>query len=233
MSGHSKWSQIKHKKAIADTKKGAAFSKLVRAISVAARGNPDPAANLRLRTEIERARAANMPLDVITRTLQRASDAASAELNDVQLEYIGPGGVAVLVHAITDNTNRTINELRQIASRHNVRGAGLGAIAWIFKRVGIFHIPRPFDELVPLSLIDAGADDVTIHDDELLASADPSHFEAVQRALNGRVHTSSIEYLPTQSQAISENEWESLQKFLDALEDHDDVQDVVTNATEQ
>lgn len=134
MSGHSKWSQIKHKKGIADAKKGALFGKLARAISVAARGNPDPTTNVRLKSEIDRARAVNMPSDNIERAIRRVSDKDTASLIEVQLELIGPGGVGIIATGITDNSNRTINEVKQVASKLGAHMAGQGSVAWMFKR---------------------------------------------------------------------------------------------------
>jgi YebC/PmpR family DNA-binding regulatory protein len=132
MSGHSKWSQIKHKKGAADAKKGIAFSKMARALSVAARENPDPATNLRLKNEIDRAREANMPVENIQRAIRRVTDKNAAQLKDVHLAFIGPGGAGIMVHAITDNSNRTVNELKQLASRSDVRMTEFGAVAWMF-----------------------------------------------------------------------------------------------------
>lgn len=134
MSGHNKWAQIKHKKAITDAKKGAAFSKLVRAITLAARGNPDPATNIRLRGEVERARAVNMPNENIERAIKKVADKDSAALAELQVELIGPGGVAIIVHAITDSSNRTINELKQLVSKAGGRMVPPGSLQWMFQK---------------------------------------------------------------------------------------------------
>lgn len=175
MSGHSKWSQIKHKKAISDARKSAVFGKLSRAISIAARDNPDPATNVRLKGEIDRARAANMPVDGIDRAIRKVADKQSAALAEVQLEFIGPAGVAIVARGITDNTNRTINEVRQIAAHAETRMVERGGAAWAFKRVQ--------DGLEPVTTI-------TLTPDER------SHLES----------------------------------FLETLDDHDDIQDIWTNA---
>ena len=176
MSGHNKWAQIKHKKATTDAKKGKVFSKLAKAISVAARGNPDPATNVRLKTEVERAKAVNMPRENIERAIRRVSDRDAAALQEVYLEFIGPGGVGIIVAAVTDNSNRTINELRQLASKQNARMAGQGSILWMFHRSGQEFVPS-----TPYPLTDP-----------------------VQQA--------------------------QLEEFLSALDEHDDVQEVFTNA---
>lgn len=134
MAGHSKWAQIKRKKAVADATKGAVFGKLAQAITVAARGNPDPETNLRLRGEIDRAHAANMPSESIQRAVNRGADRDSAELMEVQVEFIGPGGAAIIVRAITDNHNRTINGLRTLAESSGARMVTPGSLAWMFRK---------------------------------------------------------------------------------------------------
>jgi transcriptional/translational regulatory protein YebC/TACO1 len=133
MSGHNKWAQIKHKKAIADSKKGLMFSKFAKAITAAARGNADPAKNVRLRTEIDRARAANMPSENIERALQRAQQSAEAS-EEVQLEILGPENIGIIVRTVTDSPNRTIAEARQLAEHFQFRVVGQGAVAWMFRR---------------------------------------------------------------------------------------------------
>lgn len=168
MSGHSKWSQIKHKKALVDAKKGASFGKIARAISIAAKGNPDPATNLRLKGEIEKARAANMPNDNIERAIKRVGEKDAESLTDVQLEGIGPGGVAIIVRAITDNSNRTINELKQLLGKFGSRMTGPGSVAWMFTRTeGRFSptttiplTPEQHDQLMALVEALDGHDDV-------------------------------------------------------------------------
>jgi YebC/PmpR family DNA-binding regulatory protein len=146
MSGHSKWSQIKHKKGIADAKKGKIFGKIAQAISVAARGNSDPTTNLRLKGEVERARAANMPSENIERAIRRVADKDAAELKDIRVAFIGPGGAGILVHAITDNSNRTINELKQLASKADIRMAEPNAVAWMFNPENPVKVPVPSPE---------------------------------------------------------------------------------------
>lgn len=156
MAGHSKWAQIKRKKAVADAKKGAEFSKLARAIAVAARGNPDPEQNLRLKAEVERARAVNMPSESIQRAISRVSDRESAALQEVQVEFMGPANTGIIVWAITDNSNRTISELRQLAAGHGGKMVGQGSVLWMFTRratpAGIEYEPT-----VPAPVADAAA----------------------------------------------------------------------------
>ena len=134
MSGHSKWSQIKHKKAVSDQQKGRMFSKLSRAITVAARGNPDQKSNARLRTAVETARRANMPSENIDRAVAKVSDATSSQLQELRLEILAPGNIALLVAMITDNRNRTMSELRNIASSHKSRLMEPGSLVWMFRQ---------------------------------------------------------------------------------------------------
>lgn len=149
MSGHSKWSQIKHKKGAADAKKGIVFGKLARAITIAARGNPDPLQNLRLKAEIERARAANMPSDSIERAIRRVSEKESSSLEEILLQCIGPGGAAILIEAVTDNANRTILELKTLTTRLGGRMVGQGTLSWMFRRQG-----RDWTALSPVPVTD-------------------------------------------------------------------------------
>lgn len=230
MSGHSRWSQIKHKKAIADAKKGKIFGKLARAISIAARGNSDPTTNLRLRGEIDRARAVNMPGENIDRAISRVSDTESAALSEIAVELIGPGNAAIIVNAITDNSNRTINELKQLAGKHGARMAGQGAIAWMFKRVGVIHLPPGIGEALQLTAIDAGADDVIEDAESTIVYTSPETFHKVRDALQGSVVSADVELVASSPVPVPEEDREHLLSLLDALDDHDDVQDVVTNA---
>ena len=133
MSGHSKWSQIKHKKAISDQKRSAAFGKLARLVTIAARGNPDPKTNMRLKAAIDQARSANMPLENIERAIQRTADKNQATLDEIRIEALGPGGAAIVISAITDNRNRTIAELRTLLSNHVAKIVAEGSLSWMFK----------------------------------------------------------------------------------------------------
>jgi YebC/PmpR family DNA-binding regulatory protein len=231
MSGHSKWSQIKHKKGIADAKKGATFGKISRAISIAARDNPDPSSNLRLKAEIERARAVNMPSDNIERAIKRVADKSAAALTEIQLELIGPGSAAIVVNAITDNSNRTINELKQIATRAGAHLAGQGAVSWMFKKAGIIRLRDGADEALQLTAIDAGADDVQTDDGSVVVLTAPEKLQAVREALGDAVISASVELHPTTLTPVSDRQQQGqLEALLEALDEHDDVQDVFTNA---
>ncbi len=230
MSGHSKWAQIKHKKAAADAKRGVAFGKFARAITIAARDNPDPNTNIRLKGEIERARAMNMPMDNIERAIKRVSEKDAATLNEITVELIGPGNTGVIVRAITDNANRTMGDLKRIASTHGTHLAGQGAVLWMFRRVGVLHLLAVKDaDAVQLAAIDAGADEVEMEDGEIIALCPPERFDAVRESLGNRVTSASLELTPTTTVTISpdqERQLNALRNDLDAL---DDVQDIWTN----
>lgn len=230
MSGHNKWAQIKHKKAIVDAKKGKVFSKLARAISLAARGNPDPETNPRLKGEIERARAVNMPGENIERAIRKVSDKDAAALSEVQLDFIGPGGAAIIVRAVTDNSNRTIGELKQLAGKFDAHMASQGSASWMFKKSGVLRLARN-DEDAALRAIDAGADDVQDEGGVAVVYTTPEHFARVKDALGSLVVSSSLELIPTTPCPVSDvRSQEKLEALLTAFDEHDDVQDVYTNA---
>src|SRR6188474_3697709 len=190
MSGHSKWSTIKRQKGANDAKRGALFTKVTREIAVAARqGGGDPEANYRLRLAIEKARAVNMPADNIKRTIEKATGGGDAEtFEEIVYEGYGPGGVAVLVEAQTDNRNRTAADVRSLFTKAGGQLAGSGAVAWQFEPRGLITIPKhgqDADELA-LTAIDAGADDVdTSTDDVVEVYTTPSGLEQVRKALEG------------------------------------------------
>lgn len=233
MSGHNKWAQIKHKKAISDAKKGKVFGKLARAISVAARGNPDPTTNSRLKSEIDRARAANMPLDNIERAVRRVSEGDQDALSSIQVELFGPGNAAMLVIAITDNSNRTINEIRQLCGKIGVRFASPGSVSWMFKKSGVVrvHPQNPEDlEKIELKAIDAGAEDVQSENGDLVIYCAAGITDELARVL-GPAAEKSIEFLPTSATLITDGKTQKqLEDSLEALDDLDDVQGVYTNA---
>lgn len=231
MSGHSRWSQIKHKKAIADAKKGKIFGKLARAISVAARGNPDASTNLRLKAEIERARAVNMPGENIERAVARMTGKDANTLAEIQLELVGPGNSAIIVQAITDNSNRTISELKQLAGTMGAHPAGQGSLLWMFKKSGAVRLPPETPESIQLAAIDAGADDVQEHDDGFTVFCAPERLDAVRTALGTSALSWDVEYVPTTTVPIDDEVTRNrLSGLLDALDEHDDVQEVFTNA---
>jgi YebC/PmpR family DNA-binding regulatory protein len=238
MSGHSKWSSIKHKKGAADAKRGQLFTKLTRALIVAAKdGGPDPASNLALQNAIEKARAASMPKDNIERAIARGSgtgaDAASYE--HISYEGYGPGGVAVYVDVLTDNRNRTAGEVRHTFARHDGNLAESGAVAWLFERKGVVLVDRDStdeDELT-LAAADAGAEDVAEEGSSFEVTCAPEDLHSVREALEAAgiaVTDAEVTMLPKTTVEIEdESVARKVLKLIDGLEENDDVQDVYAN----
>ena len=237
MSGHSKWSTIKRQKGVTDAKRGALFTKVAREISVAARqGGGDPDANYRLRLAIEKARSVNMPSDNIKRTIDKATGGGEAEqFEEIVYEGYGPGGVAVLVEAATDNRNRTAAEVRSIFTKTGGQLAGSGAVAWQFEPRGLIAVARGAldpDE-VALTAIDAGADDVDTEDPETIEIyTTPGDLERVRLALDGAgVPVESAENAMIAKQTVELDSARARQalRLVELLEDLDDVQRVTAN----
>ena len=238
MSGHSKWSSIKHKKGAADAKRGQLFTKLTRALIVAAKdGGPDPAANLALQNAIEKARAASMPKDNIERAIARGSGtgADAAAYEHISYEGYGPGGVAVYVDVLTDNRNRTAGEVRHIFARHDGNLAESGAVAWLFERKGVVLVDQDStdeDELT-LAAADAGAEDVVEEGSSFEVTCAPEDLHRVREELEGAgisVTDAEVTMLPKTTVAIEdEAAARKVLKLIDGLEENDDVQDVYAN----
>jgi len=237
MSGHSKWSTIKRAKGVTDAKRSAVFTKVAREISVAARqGGGDPDANYRLRLAIEKARSVNMPADNIKRTIDKATGGGDAEqFEEIVYEGYGPGGIAILVEAQTDNRNRTAAEVRSMFTKAGGQLAGSGAVAWQFEPRGLIEVPRAgidADE-VTLAAIDAGAEDVDTDDEELLAIyTAPGDLEAVRKALQvGGVPVESAESTMVAKQTVGLDSSKARQalRLVELLEDLDDVSRVTAN----
>lgn len=237
MSGHSKWANIKYRKATQDAKRGKLFQKLVRAIIVAAReGGGDPSMNVRLKTAIERAREANVPMDNIERAIKRGT----GELEGVQYEEVfyegyGPCGVAILVEALTDNRNKTASEMRTLFSRNGGSLGEAGCVSWMFERRGVIRITGEGldeDELLSVAL-EAGADDVKNEDGEFVVYCDPATFSKVKGALEGHgfaVSGAEVGMVPKSTVSISDkDDAHKVVRLLNLLEDHDDVQNVYAN----
>ena len=236
MSGHSKWSTIKHKKAAKDAKRGKLFTKLIKEISVAARmGGSDINANPRLRTAVDKAKGSSMPNDTIDRAIKKgAGELEGVQYEEIQYEGYGPGGVAVLVTALTDNRNRTVAELRHMFGRHGGNMGEAGCVAWMFSKRGVITVDKgQVDEerLIEVTL-DAGADDVADQDESFEVTTAPDVFEAVKKALDGAgIATSeaAVKMMPQNTVSVTGSAAEQNLKLLDELEDHDDVQDVAAN----
>ena len=237
MSGHSKWSSIKHKKGAADAKRGKLFSKLSRAIIVAAReGGPDPNANLALQNAVEKARSYSMPKDNIERAIAKGAgtgDDASA-YETIVYEGYAAGGVAVLVEALTDNRNRTASEVRHIFAKNDGNLGTSGAVAWLFERRGVALVPGELDEDdVLLAAADGGADDIARDGSswQVLSAAEDLHRvrEALEEA-GISVESAEITMVPkTTVEVGDESTAKKIVRLMDALEDNDDVQDVFAN----
>jgi len=238
MSGHSKWSSIKHKKGAADAKRGQLFTKLTRALIVAAKdGGPDPASNLALQNAIDKARAASMPKDNIERAIARGSGtgADAAAYEQISYEGYGPGGVAVYVDVLTDNRNRTAGEVRHIFARHDGNLAESGAVAWLFERKGVVLVDQDStdeDELT-LAAADAGAEDVVEEGSSFEVTCPPEDLHRVREALEEAgisVTDAAVTMLPKTTVAIEdESVARKVLKLIDGLEENDDVQDVYAN----
>ena len=239
MAGHNKWSKIKRKKAANDSKKGANFSKLSRELQVATReGGPDPTSNFRLRLAIDRARRDGMPNDTIDRSIAKASG-ANADVDSfetVVYEGYGPGGVAVLAIALTDNRNRTAAEVRNAFSRHGGSLGETGSVAWQFDTVGQVIIPvngADSDE-VGLLAIDAGASDVETDEDEIVVTTEPSDLTAVANAIREtgvEISEMSVTRLPQTPLELEQSSVGTAMRLFEALEELDDVSEVFTNAS--
>lgn len=236
MSGHSKWSSIKHKKGAADARRGKLFSKLSRAITVAAReGGSDPAANATLATAIQKARDNSMPKDNIERAVQRGAGAGEGEAYEtITYEGYGPNGVAVLVEAVTDNRNRTAADVRNIFVRNNGKLGETGSVAWVFERKGTIIVEVGSideDELMTVA-IDAGAEDVTQDESSYEIVTDPADMMAVRGALEAAgiaFQSAELAMLPKNTVKLEGGDAKKMLRLIEALEDSDDVQEVHAN----
>jgi YebC/PmpR family DNA-binding regulatory protein len=238
MSGHSKWSTIKRRKGAVDAKRGQLFSKLARAIIVAAReGGPDPDMNLALQNAIEKAREASMPKDNIERAIARGSGAAAdgEAYEHVTYEGYGPGGVAILVEALTDNRNRTASEIRHVFGKNDGNLGTSGTVAWQFERKGLIvcDAERTDEDELMLTAADAGAEDVAYDGSSLQVTTAPEDLATVRGALEsaGIVYESAeLTMVPRSTVKIEdEGSAKKLLRLVDALEDSDDVQGVYAN----
>ncbi len=236
MSGHNKWANIKHRKMAQDAKRSKMFTKIIRELIVAAReGGGDPEKNPRLRAAIERAKAANMPKDNIERAIKKGTGELEGEqYYETAYEAYAPGGVALLIKAVTDNKNRTAQEVRHALSRYGGSMAESGSVSWIFERRGIINIPRErvsdVEELAMIA-IDAGAEDIKDDEDPIEIVTAPESLSDVRKALEeaGYEVEANISYIPKNTVHVTGTDAEKLLKLLNVLEDLDDVQEVISN----
>ena len=237
MAGHSKWANIKHRKAAADAKKGKVFTRLIKEITVAAKlGGPDPDANPRLRLAIDKARDANMAKDSVQNALKRgAGQLEGVSYEEARYEGYGPGGAAILVDCLTDNRTRTVAEVRHAFTKNGGNLGSDGSVAYLFKHVGQFvFAPGTSEDAVVEAGLDAGAEDVVRNDDgSIELTCAPVDFHAVKAALEKaqlKPELAEIVMKPMNESALAGGEAARMKSLLDALENLDDVQDVYTTA---
>ena len=237
MSGHSKWSTIKHKKGATDAKRGRIFTRLIKEITVAARmGGGDPDGNPRLRAAITSAKTENMPKDNIVRAIKKGTgEIEGAVYDEILYEGYGPGGVAVLVECMTDNRNRTVADVRHFFAKNNGNLGASGCVGWMFDKKGLLQVEKEGvteEELMDLAL-EAGAEDVVEEDDEFQVITSPEAFDEVYNVLESKkvkFIEAAITRIPQNSVEVTDEKIAiSLLKLLESLEDHDDVQKVHAN----
>ncbi len=236
MAGHSKWANIKHRKAAVDAKRGKIFTKLIRELTVAAKhGGGDIDSNPRLRTAINAAKGANMPNDTIDRAIKRGTgEIGGDEFHELMYEGYGPGGSAVLVQTLTDNKNRTVADIRRIFTKHGGNLGENGCVAWMFHmkgRIGFDKASVDEDQIFEIAL-EAGAEDVFTEDNELVVVTPPEDIEDVKSALDAAsisYDSAEVTMIPENNVKIDGKEAEHMIRLMEALEDSDDVQNVYSN----
>ncbi len=236
MSGHSKWHSIKHKKAATDAKRGKMFTKLIKEITVAARtGGGDPEANSRLRNAMAEAKALNMPADNIKRAVMKGTDELDGgAIDEITYEGYGPGGVAVMVEVLTDNRNRTVGEIRFILAKNGGNLGENGCVAWMFTKRGYILIPteKVDEETVMNIAIEVGAEDFSVQDDNYEIMTSPESFDEVVTELREKglePGTAELSMVPQNYVKLEGKAAQQMVRLMDALDDHDDVQDVHAN----
>lgn len=235
MSGHSKWSTIKHKKGAADAKRGKLFSKIIKEITIAARsGGGDPTGNPRLRTVLDKARASNMPKDNIERAIKKGTgELEGVQFEEVTFEGYGPAGVAVLVETLTDNRNRTVAELRHLFEKSGGNLGAAGCVGWMFSKHGVLTFEKTVGEDTLMeTVLEAGAEDIRDEEGTLTVITDPTSFDVVRQACDARglkYVEANVSMIPQNTIKLDRAAAEKMLKLMDALEDHDDVQGVSAN----
>jgi YebC/PmpR family DNA-binding regulatory protein len=236
MSGHSKWHSIKHKKGATDAKRGKLFTKFIKEITVAARtGGGDPDANARLRKAILDAKAGNMPNDTIDRAVRRGTGAEEGvNYEEITYEGYGPGGVALLIEAVTDNRNRTVAEIRHMFSKNGGNLGEAGSVGWLFEKKGYIVVDKtakPEEELFEIA-IEAGADDLRDDEDNFEIITSPENFECVQSAIKSagiEPQMAEVSMVPQTYIKLEGSSAQTMLRLMEAIEDHDDVQKVYAN----
>lgn len=237
MSGHSKWANIKHRKGKMDAIRGKITTKIAREITVAVRmGGADATGNMRLKLALAKARDNNIPKDNIQRAIQKGlGNQDGNNYEELTYEGYGPGGVALIVEVMTDNRNRTAADLRHLFSKHGGNLGESGCVSWMFKRKGLFVVAKSEgldEDSLMLTVLEAGADDLSVEEDEIEILTAPDAFDAVQQTLEAEkltVVSAQLSLLPDTRLAVSGDEAGKLIRLLEALEEHDDVQEVYGN----
>jgi len=237
MAGHSKWAQIKRKKAVTDARRGQLWTKLLKEVTVAARlGGGDPDGNPRLRTAVQESRSSNVPNDNIDRAIKRGTgELEGVSYEEVTYEGYGPGGVAILVEVVTDNRNRSVAEIRHLFAKSGGNLGENGCVAWMFDKKGYFNVEKEAvdeDQLMEVAL-EAGAEDIREEDNSFEVITAPEDFDAVKAALEGAAipfGDAEVTMLPQNMSPLEGKEAERMLKLMDAMDDCDDVQKVYTNA---
>ncbi|MFH0763540.1 MAG: YebC/PmpR family DNA-binding transcriptional regulator [Candidatus Omnitrophota bacterium] len=235
MSGHSKWATIKHKKAATDAKRGSLFTKLIKEITVAARGGGKPETNPRLRVAIERGKEASMPADNIERAIKKGTgELEGVSYEDIVLEGYGPGGVAFYVEGVSDNKNRTTSEVRTIFTKKGGNMAGAGSVSWMFEKKGYIVIAKSsIDEDKLMSVVlDAGAEDMVTEDENYAVKTAPADFFKVKKAIEDnkiKIETAEIELIPKSTVKVTGEDAKKVLDLVNGLEEHEDVQNVYAN----
>ncbi len=236
MSGHSKWSSVKHKKAARDAKRGKVFTKLIKEITIVARlGGGDFSANPRLRTAVLAAKAQSMPNENIERAIKRGiGELGGGQLEQVSYEGYGPGGVAIIADVLTDNRNRVVAEIRHLFSRHGANLGEAGCVAWMFKKKGIIRVDKNAvseDRLLEVAL-EAGAEDVSSDADAFVVITAPENYTAVRKALEDAtipVAEGELTLSPENTVRVSGHDAQQVLRLIEELEEHDEVQSVAAN----
>ena len=235
MAGHSKWANIKHRKARQDASRGKVWTKVIREITVAAKDGPDPNDNPRLRLALEKANAANMPKDTIKRAIEKGSGTGeTGELEEIIFEGYGPGGVAILVETMTDNRNRTVSDVRHAFSKFGGNLGTDGSVSYLFKKLGVIHINKDYsEEILMENVIESGAQDFSEEDDFFEVTTDPNQFNKVIDFFK----ENDIQYINAELTLradtlvdLDQNMSEKVLNIMEFMDDLDDVQEVHTNA---
>lgn len=235
MSGHSKWATIKHKKAATDAKRGQMFTKLIKEITVAARNGGNPDTNPRLRSAIDRGKEASMPADNIERAIKKGTGALEGvNYEDITLEGYGPGGVAIIVEGLSDNKNRTTSEIRTLFSKNGGNVAGAGSVSWMFEKKGYIVVAKSVidEEKLMGIVLDAGAEDIEVEDENYGVKTPPADLYKVKKALEDqkiKTESAEITMIPKSTVKVTGDVARKVMNLVNSMEEHDDIQNVYAN----